>query len=68
MMNFKNFGPGLKKISEMLRDRVDPVMDLGEKYVKLLIGYLQTSETIFLLLFANIIGVRAALVQSYSGG
>jgi hypothetical protein len=29
----------------------------GEKYLKILLGYLQTSETIFLLLFANIIGV-----------
>jgi len=34
-----------------------PFVIRGEKYFKILLGYLQTSETIFLLLFASIIGV-----------
>jgi CIC family chloride channel protein len=31
----------------------------GKKYMKLVLGYFQTSETVFLLLFANIIGIGA---------
>lgn len=38
---------------------MDPIMYLGEKYMKQVLEYLRTSETIFLLLFANIIGVGA---------
>ncbi len=38
---------------------IDIVLKQGEKYIKILISYFQTSETIFLLLFANIIGVGA---------
>ncbi len=49
----------IKEIIKTLRERMDPIMYLGEKYMKQVLEYLRTSETIFLLLFANIIGVGA---------
>jgi CIC family chloride channel protein len=53
-MTFKNI---LKKIKVRFHESTIPVWSPAEKYLKILLSYLQTSETIFLLLFANIIGI-----------
>ncbi len=45
------------KIIEKLRKSITYSIEKGEKYLILLVDYLRTSETVFLLLFANIIGV-----------
>jgi len=38
---------------------MDQSLELSKKYLRLLLDYIRTSETVFLLLFANIIGVGA---------
>jgi CIC family chloride channel protein len=58
-MNHKNIGTIIKKKGKNLWLQLGRMISLGEKYIKILFSYLQTSETIFLLLFANIIGVGA---------
>jgi chloride channel protein, CIC family len=58
-MKLKNLIINLKKTIEILRERICTSMVLTEKYIKLLIGYLQTSEAVFLLFFATLIGVGA---------
>ena len=50
---------GLKKILKTLIRTADAVKGKGLKYLKILLSYFETSETIFLLLFANIIGIGA---------
>ena len=49
----------LKRIIETIRTKSRPIVVYGEKYFKLLLNYFQTSETIFLLFFATLIGVGA---------
>jgi CIC family chloride channel protein len=49
----------LKKLTAGLFERMGLSEFPGETYWKKLISYLQTSETVFLLLFANLIGVGA---------
>jgi len=56
-MKFKNFKTSINRIAGMLRRLMELFVIRGGKYLKILLVYLQTSETIFLLLFASIIGV-----------
>lgn len=56
-MKFKDFRTGIYRIKGILGKWIEFFVIRGEKYFKILLGYLQTSETIFLLLFASIVGV-----------
>ena len=58
-MKFINFRINLNKIIEIIRRISNPIVAYGQKYIKLLLSYFQTSETIFLLFFATLIGVGA---------
>ncbi len=58
-MILRNSTIKIKEIIKTLPKKMNTLMVLEEKYIKLFLGYLRTSETIFLLLFANIIGVGA---------
>jgi chloride channel protein, CIC family len=58
-MKLRIFKASLKTTVGILRSWMEFFVIRGEKYLMKLLGYLQTSETIFLLLFANIIGVGA---------
>lgn len=49
----------LKKILELIRAKVRLIIVQSQKYSKLLFNYFQTSEAIFLLFFATLIGVGA---------
>jgi chloride channel protein, CIC family len=54
-----HFKASLKKLIGTFRESAGSAMPKGENYLKKLESYFQTSETIFLLLFANIIGIGA---------
>jgi len=56
-MKLENIIASLKITIGILWSWMVSLVIRGEKYLKILLGYLQTSETLFLLLFANIIGV-----------
>jgi CIC family chloride channel protein len=58
-MKRKKFITGLKKISGMIWEKTKIQVARSEEYLKRFFSYLQSSETIFLLLFANIIGIGA---------
>jgi len=58
-MTFWKFRTSLIRIFRKARETFDALGVKSKKYLKLLLGYLQTSETVFLLLFANIIGIGA---------
>ena len=58
-MKFINFRINLNKIIEIIRRISSPIVAYSQKYIKLLLSYFQTSETIFLLFFATLIGVGA---------
>ena len=58
-MIFWNFRTSLIKVIKKALKTSNIFWAQGEKYLKLLLGYLQSSETVFLLLFANIIGIGA---------
>lgn len=59
IMNLNNIALRLKKNIDRLLLRIKPIRGKFNKSVSLILNYLRTSETIFLLLFANIIGVGA---------
>ena len=54
-----NLRLNLKKIIEIIRTRIRLIVVYSQKSFKLLLNYFQTSETIFLLFFATLIGVGA---------
>lgn len=58
-MRFKSLRTYLYKIAVVLIGWTGKGRVRGEKILKWLVSYLQSSETIFLLVFANIIGVGA---------
>jgi CIC family chloride channel protein len=58
-MILKNIKANLKITIGILRRWILSLGIRGELYLKRLLGYLQTSETIFLLFFATLIGVGA---------
>lgn len=49
----------MKKIIEIIRAKIRLIIVHSQKYFKLLLNYFQTSEAIFLLFFAGIVGVGA---------
>ena len=67
-MKHTNLRTYLKKTIEILRGRIGSMIVRSEKYLKFVVSYFQTSETIFLLLFANIIGVGQGLGPSFFDG
>ncbi|MFZ0283278.1 MAG: chloride channel protein [Bacteroidales bacterium] len=60
-MKLKKIRAVLNLTFELLRRWTTHLRIRSEKLIKLLLGYLQDSETIFLLLFANIIGVGSGI-------
>jgi CIC family chloride channel protein len=58
-MIIRKFRKRLKKVIGITRESIGALWVKSEKYLKLLPGYLHTSETVFLLFFANVIGVGA---------
>ena len=58
-MNPGNLKNGLAFILKKLKELSGKLREPWWKYLKLLLKYFETSETIFLLLFANIIGIGA---------
>jgi len=60
-MELKNFIASLKKTLALIWDKTIRAMFHSKKYPRLILGYFQTSETIFLLFFATLIGVGAGL-------
>jgi len=49
----------LNEIFLNFREKINIGKEHGKKYTSLVFSYIQTSETVFLLLFANIIGIGA---------
>src|SRR5664280_749470 len=58
-MEIKNLISSLKKNIGLIWDKTIAGMFRSKKYPRLILGYFQTSETIFLLFFATLIGVGA---------
>ena len=58
-MKLSSLRINLKKIIEIIRAKIRLVVVYSQKSFKLLLNYFQTSETIFLLFFATLIGVGA---------
>jgi chloride channel protein, CIC family len=58
-MELKHFISSLKKIIVLIWNKTIQLMFPGKKYLPFILGYFQTSEAIFLLFFATLIGVGA---------
>jgi len=58
-MELKNLIASLKKTIVLIWDKTTRGMFHSKKYLRFILGYFQTSETIFLLFFATLIGVGA---------
>ena len=58
-MKLNNLRIKQKKIVEKFRVKIRLIVAYSQKYFKLLFNYFQTSEAIFLLFFAGIVGVGA---------
>ena len=58
-MELKNLIASLKKTIVLIWDKTTRRMFHSKKYLRFILGYFQTSETIFLLFFATLIGVGA---------
>src|SRR5665811_2107191 len=58
-MELKNLIASLKKTLALIWDKTTRAMFHSKKYPRFILGYFQTSETIFLLFFATLIGVGA---------
>ncbi len=58
-MRLRNLKNSIIKLKRILVESPAGLWTAVEKYLRLLLHYLQTSETVFLLLFANIIGIGA---------
>jgi chloride channel protein, CIC family len=58
-MELKNLMASLKKTFALIWDKTTREMFHSKKYPRFILGYFQTSETIFLLFFSTLIGVGA---------
>ncbi len=58
-MKLSNFRINKKKIIEIISAKIRLIVAYSQKYFKLLFNYFRTSEAIFLLFFAGIVGVGA---------
>ena len=58
-MKFKNIITSLQTVIKRLIELAGLIKGQGGRYLKLLLSYIQSSETVFLLLFSNMIGVGA---------
>jgi CIC family chloride channel protein len=58
-MKLRDFLYGIRNLPPRLREFNNTLISGSKKYLKLLLEYFRSSETIFLLIFANVIGVGA---------
>jgi CIC family chloride channel protein len=58
-MKLRKLLSGIRNIPPMLREFNNSLSSGTKKYLKLLLEYFRSSETIFLLIFANLIGIGA---------
>lgn len=63
--NSKNPVMYFEKITKIFKKAVKARIIKGKKYLGLLMNYLRTSETVFLLLFANIIGIGSGFAAIF---
>jgi H+/Cl- antiporter ClcA len=58
-MKLKNFRTNLNLTTGIIRRWITALVTRSDKYLKFILRYFQTSEAIFLLFFAGIVGVGA---------